>query len=283
MNISDHSMNVNKQSRRKFIGISFLLTGMSSVISSFIPLPGNTMPALKKPVHIAKDNSVPDLERIKELLRQNTPLKWLFTGDSITAGVKHTHGYRSYPEIFSERIRWEMNRPGDIVVNTAISGNITQDILDDFNWRVEQFKPDIVSLMIGTNDCARKEMTLKIFENNLNILLDSIRSTDAIPVLHTPNAIIKEYAPERAGLFKYVKVIQKTAEKKSMILVDNYAYWEEVMKNHSGINVFKEWLNDPLHPNGTGHQEIARLLFKKLSIFNPDDPACGGKYYEGKH
>ena len=79
-----------------------------------------------------------------------------------------------------------------------------------------------------------------------------------------------------------MKVIQKTAEKKSIILVDNYTYWEET-KNGSEINVFKEWLNDPLHPNGTGHQEIARLLFKELSIFNPNDATCGGKYYEGKH
>lgn len=276
-------MNLSKQSRRKFIGMSFILTGMSSVISSLIPLSGNAMPAPEKVVQIPGEESVPDLERIKALLRQQTALKWLFTGDSITAGVEHTHGYRSYPEIFSERIRWEMNRPRDVVINTAISGNVTQNILDDFSWRIEQFKPAIVSLMIGTNDCARKEMTKEIFEEKLNLLLDKIRRMDVIPILHTPNVIIKEYAPERAGLSEYVKVIQRTAEKKSIILVDNYAYWEEVIKNHLEINVFKEWLNDPLHPNGTGHQEIARLLFKKLSIFNPNDPTCGGKYYEGKH
>jgi lysophospholipase L1-like esterase len=274
-------MNLNKPSRRKFIGMSFILTGIPSIISSLIPLPGNAMPALEK--LRSGFEAVPDLERIKELLRQKNPLKWLFTGDSITAGVEHTHGYRSYPEIFGERIRWEMRRPRDVVINTAISGNVTQNILDDFNWRVEQFKPGIVSLMIGTNDCARKEMTKEIFEEKLNVLLDKIRGIDAIPILHTPNIIIKKDAPERVGLSEYVKVIQKTAKKKSIILVDNYAYWEDTMKNHSEINVFKEWLNDPLHPNGTGHQEIARLLFKELSIFNPNDATCGGKYYEGKH
>ena len=266
-------MNLNKQSRRKFIGMSFLLTGIPSIISSLIPLSAK---ALVVP------NNLSDLERIKELLKKKDPLKWLFTGDSITAGVKHTQGYRSYPEIFGERIRWEMGRPRDVVINTAISGNTTQNILDDFNWRIEQFKPDVVSLMIGTNDCARKEMTKDIFGEQLNILLDKIRGIDAIPILHTPNIIIKKDAPERADLSEYVKVIQKTAEKKSIVLVDNYTYWEET-KNGAKINVFKEWLNDPLHPNGTGHQQIARLLFKELSIFNPNDPTCGGKYYEGKH
>lgn len=260
-----------------------MLIGVPSIISSLIPFGGTAMSAFEKTGQLSEGYSVPDLERIKELLSQKNPLKWLFTGDSITAGVKHTQGYRSYPEVFGERIRWEMNRPRDIVVNTAISGNVTQNILDDFNWRVEQFKPDVVSLMIGTNDCTRKEMTTKIFETKLNTLLDQIRETGAVPILHTPNIIITVHAPERGSLPEYVKTIRNIAEKKSIILVDNYSYWEETIKSSSKINVFKEWLNDPLHPSGAGHQEIARLMFKELSIFNPNDATCGGEYYEGEH
>lgn len=277
-------MNLDKQSRRKFIGMSFLLMGIPPAIASLIPLSGNGLSTGKRLVSdFESNNNVPDLERITELIAQKNPIKWIFTGDSITAGVKHTQGYRSYPEIFGERIRWEMGRARDIIVNTAISGNVTQNILDDFSWRVGQFKPEVVSLMIGTNDCARKEMTAEIFENKLNHLLDMIRETGAIPILHTPNVIITGEAPERAGLIDYVRMIQKTAEKMNIILVDNYAHWEDVIKNDTKINVFKEWLNDPLHPNGAGHLEIARLLFKELSVFNPKDPTCNGKYYEGKH
>jgi lysophospholipase L1-like esterase len=277
-------MNPDKQSRRKFIGMNFWLMGVPSVIYSLIPLRGNAITTLKNSGYNFKSgNNVPDLVRIQELLGQKNPIKWIFTGDSITAGVKHTQGYRSYPEIFGERIRWEMARPRDIVVNTAISGNTTQNILDDFNWRVGQFKPDVVSLMIGTNDCVRKDMPTEIFEGKLNVLLDKIRETGAVPILHTPNVIITEYARERTGLPGYVAMIQKTAENKDMILVDNYSYWEDVIKSNSGVNVFKEWLNDPVHPNGAGHLEIARLLFKALSIFDPKDPTCNGNYYEGKH
>ena len=69
--------------------------------------------------------------------------------------AKHTLDYRCYPEIFSERVRFEMGRYRDIVINTAISGHTTREILADFSWRIEQFKPDVVSLMIGTNDSAR--------------------------------------------------------------------------------------------------------------------------------
>lgn len=102
-------------------------------------------------------------------------------------------------------------------------------------------------------------------------------------MIYTSNKFLKKILGERTGLFENVKVNQRTAEKKGMILIDNYAYWEEVMKNRSEINVSKEWLNDPLHPNGAGHLEIARLMFKELSIFNSKDTTCNGKYYEGKH
>ncbi|HUZ58850.1 MAG TPA: SGNH/GDSL hydrolase family protein [Hanamia sp.] len=277
-------MHLNKYSRRKFIGISSVLAGVPGTVLALIRQSADgKASAGKLKVNFQSVENVPDLQRIALLLKQDKPLKWLFTGDSITAGVEHTHGYRSYSEIFEECIHWELKRSRDVVINTGISGNTTVDILEDFNWRIEQFKPETVSLMIGTNDCARKEMTTEIFEEKLNILLDKIRGIDAIPILHTPNVIIKKYASERTDLPEYVKAIQKTAEKKKIILVDNYAYWEDVIKNYSGINVFDEWLNDPLHPNGRGHKEIARLMFKELFIFNLNDATCGGKYYEGKH
>lgn len=266
-------MNFNKYSRRRFFGMSFFLAG--------IPIGFSTTRASMLTYSLVPD--VSDQERIKGLLKQKNPLIWLFTGDSITQGAEHTHGYRSYPEIFAERIRYEMGRFRDIVINTGISGNTTQNILDDFDWRIGQFKPVVVSLMIGTNDCSKKEINQDVFEQKLDSLLAQIRGSGAIPILQTPNIIIKEKAPERAKLFEYITILQSLAKKRKVILVDNYNYWENILKNHPEINVYKKWLNDPLHPNGTGHQEIARLMFKELSIFDSKAATCGGKYYEGDH
>jgi lysophospholipase L1-like esterase len=216
---------------------------------------------------------------IKELLGRKTPNIWLFTGDSITHGAKHTHGARSYPEVFAERIRWELGRGRDMVVNTGISGHTTQLILDDFEWRVAQFKPSVVSLMIGTNDCAKPQLPPDVFRSNLEQLIDRIRDTGAIPVLHTPNIIITTAAPERKRLPEYIPVMREVASKKQVVLVDNYKHWE----SREQATVFKEWLNDPLHPNGEGHRQIAQLMFRELSIFDPKAPTCGAPYYEGVH
>jgi len=259
-------------SRRKFISMSTVLLSVPTLTWSVTTKSVRNTPLIGS-----------DLEKIQNLLQQKKAVKWLFTGDSITAGVEHTHGYRSYPEIFGEHIRWELKRPRDVVINTAISGNIAQNIIEDFEWRIGQFTPSMVSLMIGTNDCARKEISSELFKRKLIDLISRIRKIDVIPILHTPNPIITSYAPERERLPEFVKVIQKVALDNEIILVDNFQWWQEKMKQDSATEVFRNWLNDPLHPNGLGHMQIARLLFKKISIFNSADPTCGGKYYEGRH
>ena len=253
------------------------ITGLGAAFSLFV---GN-----HKASSASMVDAGADLEKIRDLIaNKDKPAIWLFTGDSITHGAKHTRGYRSYPEVFGERIRWEMGRMRDVVINTGISGNTTVNILSDFEWRVSQFRPTVVSVMLGTNDCIRKGITTEVFEKNLDTIVTKIRDSGAIPILHTPNILIPEKAPDRgANLPLYVPIIRKIAENREVILVDNYKYWEDTMKNDSSVNVYRQWLNDPIHPGEIGHQEIARLLFKKLSIFDAKEPSCGGAYYEGEH
>jgi acyl-CoA thioesterase-1 len=120
------------------------------------------------------DTASHDLLVLQTRIASQEPLTWVFTGDSVTQGALWTGGLRTYPEIFSERIRWEMHRNRDIIVNTAISGNKTADILQDFDWRIAHLHPDVVSLMIGMNDCTRGPEGEKAFEENLSQLIARI-------------------------------------------------------------------------------------------------------------
>lgn len=274
-------MNFIKYTRRKFLESACVLTAMPVSQSSFLPFSAAPLPQIER----NQDGiALTDLDRIQRVLKQELPAIWLFSGDSITAGVEHTHGYRSYPEIFAERIKYELGRSFDQVINTGISGYTTSNIIQHFEWNIKHFKPTVVSLMVGTNDAAEdREISLKEFERNLDKLVNRIRMLEVIPILHTPNLIIKEKAPERSRLQDYVEVIKQVAIEKEMILVDNWTHWQQAADASSLTKVYKEWLNDPLHPNGRGHSEIARLMFKELLIFNADAATCGGKYYEGEH
>lgn len=224
------------------------------------------------------------MKKIKSLFYQKKPVVWVFTGNSITQGAKHTHGMRSFPEIFAERIRWEMQRTSDFVINTGVSGSTTLQILNDFDKRVAQFDPKVVILMIGTNDAAKdRNITLKQFGHNLTDLIQQIRKIGAVPILLSPNTIIIEKSMERERLGEYAAKMKEVAVQEDVIFVDNWNIWSTDLQIKYNGRVFKELLNDPLHPNGLGHQEIAVALFKELSIFDPNAPTCGGVYYEGYH
>src|SRR5437763_63070 len=94
------------------------------------------------------------MDRVTHRFTAQQPTKWLFNGDSITHGALHTFGWRDYVELFHERLRFELARGMDVVINTAISGDSTRGLLETFDWRVAQFRPDVVFLMIGMNDCS---------------------------------------------------------------------------------------------------------------------------------
>ena len=218
-------------------------------------------------------NPSDELTKIKAIFESKASAVWVFTGDSITQGALHTYGRRAYPEIFAERVRWEMHRGTDVVINTAISGHTSQNILDDFDQRVARFQPNVVVLMIGTNDAGR--LSLQQYESNLIQLIEKIRERDAIPVLLTPNPIITSQDQYRKDLEKYVIVLRDVCEKNHVILVDNWAIWNTELQEKYKNEAFQELLEDPIHPNGLGHQELAISLFKALSIFDADSSACG--------
>ena len=204
-----------------------------------------------------------DLARLHRLLERPRPITWVFTGDSVTQGAKWAGDSRPYPAIFAERVRWELHRSRDIVINTAISGNRTQDILDDFDWRVAHLHPDVVSLMIGMNDSIGVSQNEPAFAANLAELVRRIRALGAIPILHTTNSTL--YDRDRVDLPRYNAIIRSIAASGHVILVDNWRYWQQ---NRTPANLV-EWLGNPIHPNGLGHIQIARQLFETLGIFDP--------------
>lgn len=209
------------------------------------------------------------IERIRELLAEKSkPLTWVFTGDSITHGALHTFGWRSYPELFAERLRFELGRPRDIVINTGISGDRTGGLLADFDWRVARFQPHVVSVMMGMNDCTEGPDGRERFRTQLIQIVERIGALPgAVPLLHTMNAITP-LDTGRKDLPAYVAIIREVAEARHLALVDHYTVWG---KNPT----FSYWLGDAtIHPNEYGHRALANQLFRDLGIFDPASATC---------
>src|SRR4051794_36538354 len=161
---------------------------------------------------------------IKRLLEGKRALTWVFTGDSITHGALHTLGSRSYPEHFAERVRWELRRMRDVVINTGISGDRTGGLLKDLDWRVLRFQPQVVSVMLGMNDCASGEAGRETFRKNLQAIVKKVVDAGAIPLLNTPNTIYLKNARNRDDLPAYADSVREVAAGSKLALVDHYAY-----------------------------------------------------------
>lgn len=213
-----------------------------------------------------------DLAHIKAMMADRSkPMNWVFTGDSITHAMIHTLGERSYAEHFEERLRGEYWRVRDVVVKTGISGDTTDGILRDFNRRVAEFHPQVVSVMIGMNDARRGPDKKDEFRMNLTSLIKRIRDIGAVPVLNNMNMIQVEKVPIQAETQAYSDIVKEIGAAQGAIVVDHWAWWEA---NCTTPEILNQWLNDPIHPNGLGHRHFAIEFFKRLGLYDPKSVTC---------
>ncbi|MFC9982961.1 SGNH/GDSL hydrolase family protein [Microbacterium keratanolyticum] len=198
-----------------------------------------------------------DFSALRDALSTPAGKTWVFTGDSITHGLLHTQGQRSYTEHLHELIRGDLERTDDIVINSAISGWRLVQILDDFERRVAMWRPDIVALMIGTNDCSTGGVFPVIepdaFRASLRKFVRRVRERGALPVLQTQPGIDIANAPERARIGEFAQAVRDIAAEEGVVLVDHYARYGEFGDGGAAWGL----LNDPFHPNGAGHAMLA--------------------------
>ena len=206
----------------------------------------------------------PDLARLRARMAEKRPVTWLFTGDSITHGALHTKGWRCFSEIFAERIRFEMNRRSDIVINTGISGDTTAGIIAALEWRLTRFQPDVTFIMFGMNDSVIGP-DLSTYESNLRKVVAEARKSGGIAVLMRVNPCLPGSAQEKrhAKLEAYMEVVAKIATDEKLILVDHWADWRKEPKTIASM------MNDEVHPNARGHQEMAIRILQAIGLNDP--------------
>lgn len=208
-----------------------------------------------------------DADRLREIL-EGPPVTWVLIGDSITQGALHTGGRRSYAEHFAERVRGELGRLGDAVVNTAVSGSTSEDLLSEFHWRAGRFAPDVVIAMFGTNDAAEGPDGIRGYRYRVDQIVQRSRDIGATAILQTPPPVQAGDSREPAVVAAYAEAVREVARELGVLVVDHHRHWTEAGDDGGP----SDWFADPLHPSAVGHVELARMLLRTLGI---DDPASG--------
>ena len=210
------------------------------------------------------------MDRVKALLARKEPVVWLFAGDSITHGAAHTFGWRDYTELFRERVAWELQRMDDAVINTAYSGYNTRGLLEQYELRVARFKPDVVFIMIGMNDCCQETVPLAEFKRNLHELACRIQEAGGLPIMQTTCPVISGKAPGREEyLPAYMDAIRQTSAEMQLPMVDHYADYQ-----NRGEQTCYYLMSDPFHPNELRHRAFMHLICKELGIWNDSSYVC---------
>lgn len=198
------------------------------------------------------------MDQIKKLLKSTEPVRWLFYGDSITHGAKHTNGRRDFSEHFRERVVWELQRKNDLVLNSAFSGFKASDLLRDFDFRAQAFMPHAAFILIGSNDSV--DVEIDTFGAQLEELVGKFEAINCRCILQTPLPVLRDLDTKRLRTPELAEKVRFVADKYELPLIDHFESW----KNDSADFYLHA---DALHPNGEGHIKIAHDIFKALGIF----------------
>lgn len=192
-----------------------------------------------------------------------SPLVWVFAGDSITQGVLHTYGARCWVEHLQERLRWQLDRGLDAIINSGMSGWSAHEVLANFEHLVGRYSPQVVSLSLGTNDCLRGEAGLPEFRSSMQELVEKSHKLGATVILQTP-ALVTGSAPASRKRFMpiYASAIRDLASHHGCLLVDHEAHW----KARFGAQDPIAWMDDHTHPNAAGHANMAQCVLDTLGI-----------------
>lgn len=101
--------------------------------------------------------------------------KVIALGDSLTTGVGASTKSRGYIELLEQRF-------AITIINKALIGDTTHDALARLDVDVIRQRPDIVLILLGSNDYLRQEPRADTFQN-LRTIITSVQKTGAVVIL----------------------------------------------------------------------------------------------------
>lgn len=195
-------------------------------------------------------------QKINPILKEKTIL---FLGDSLTSDRL------SYEKIIEKALYC-------YVVDGSISSSRTIDVITCEDSLLKTLRPDIVSILIGTNDSTFSDKYNKNqftsadeYERNINIIIEKAKESGAKIIINSIpdcdyerfNAENEFWSRSKANTDLYNSILKITAEKTGAVLND---FREDFNQNNKSI-LFED---DALHLTPFAHKIIAKTVMKKI-------------------
>jgi lysophospholipase L1-like esterase len=234
----------------------------------FEPAPGQlwitTMQGSLRVALAETDFIAPSVSPASALLAERS-VRIIALGDSITKGARPNV---APTQIFTALLQTGLRAHGlrAEVHNVGIGGERTDQALERLTRDVISQRPDIVTVMYGTNDswvdAGKKEsrLTIEQFTDNLRLLVTRLAAANIRVVLMTEPRFGDKNPRNGLGedpnvrLAPFMQRCRQVALEVKVSLVDHFEAWTRAETR--GLHV-QDWTTDGCHPNPAGHAELA--------------------------
>ena len=200
-------------------------------------------------------------------MKDRNHIVYLALGDSYTIGTGASHESRNFPSLLAAHVQ-EATRREVEVVNPAVNGFTTIDVLAKELGYITDLKPDLVSVLIGVNDLVQGRRAQQYRESLIEIY-DAIAATQLpagrVAAISIPNWSVVPAAREygdptrvRSLTEQFNAVARQEAEARSFLWVD----LTEVSTRATGST---GWIAaDDLHPGDAQYAAWAEEIWSHL-------------------
>ncbi|WP_430933450.1 SGNH/GDSL hydrolase family protein [Saccharicrinis sp. 156] len=168
------------------------------------------------------------------------------------------------------------------VINAGIAGNTSTQLLARIENDVLKHKPDLVIVMVGTNDMlnSRRMNTYKQYSSNLSEIVNKLKQNNAQVVLLAPPPVDSIYLFERHDRTEFKElpnvkldsvrhIVARTARKNQVYFIDIFQKFQDLNLPKHNEDVFimnpnNSAYRDGVHPTRLGNFFVAENVFNFL-------------------
>lgn len=185
-------------------------------------------------------------------------------GDSLTAGVGADKYEESYPYLLAQSLASEQQQI--VLKNFSMPGFKTSDLIDNLLAPAIAAKPDMITLLIGTNDIHGMVTAATFKKNYESILSELTTKTQAriyainIPAIGANTLVLPPYNyyyDQRTVEFNHI--IQDLAQIYKVKYIDLYGPTAQILKKEG-----PHYSADLFHPSASGYALWAKIIYDAI-------------------
>ena len=204
---------------------------------------------------------------MRENAHPTRPIVYLALGDSYTIGTGATHESRNFPSQLAVHVEGATSRQVEMV-NPAVNGFSTIDLIAKELGYINDLKPDLVSVLIGVNDLVQGR-SVEQYRESLVEIYDTVASLHLrrgrVVAVSIPNWSVVPAArhygdPIRLRVLtdQFNAAAQEEAQKRAFTWVDITAVSTSARSSPGWIAA------DDLHPGDTQYAAWAEVIWSAV-------------------